>query len=196
MITNNQAINLAQTAIGELQDELIDSFGSFYNISAQELIRLASERDPSFMVELGKVIYAWMPSLTPRRQREALERVASRMEERLGQGPYEKMQLVPTLEEITKAYSDEMTSFDFGMFPELGIEIAKDVSSGSVKLVNESVEVVGSVGKGLGTLANESVTSSISIIKDLPKYLPWILGGLVLIVGVFGIGYIKKAIPK
>lgn len=196
MITNNQAINLAQTAIADLQEELVDSFGSFYNLSSAELIRIASERDSAFMVELGKVVYGWTPALTPRRQREALERVASRMEERLGVGPHPKIHLVPTLEEITKGFSDEMTSFDLGLFPELGIEIAKAVSNTSVKVVNQTVDVVGSVGKDLGSLAKEGVSSSISIIKDIPKYLPWIVGAAFILIAVFGFSYFKKAIPE
>ena len=191
-ITDNQAINLAQAVINDLQEELLDSFGTVYNLTTPEFIRLATERTPSYMKDIGLAAYIYIQDgMGQRRQKEAMEWLASRMEEKLGQGPYQPIQFIPSVDDIKNAFKEEMESFDFGLFPDLGIEIAKDVVGGLADSVEYGAKVVGSVGEKTVNLVETTLDSSSEAVASIPKMLPWILGAATLVVTIIGVFYVK-----
>lgn len=179
-ITNNQALKYADSVMYDFQNEMKDSFGDLYFLSLSEAIRVASVRDSQFMYLLGQAAYEWsLQGMDIRRQREAMERVASWQEDIVVNFPATPQELIPPLQLFLDGMKEEMSSFDLSFFPDKGVQVVKNIG----KKAEQTVEFVGNVTGNIGKTI-ENTTESFSKVS---KY-SWIFIAAAL-VGVLGIGY-------
>ena len=166
-LTNNQKIRYGEEALLSYQNAMVARFGEKYSLSYDSLRRLVIGREPDFLLDLGNAV--GMAGIGQRRLNEAMERVVMKS----------------TSDEIPKSWTfgsavaEELEDFDFSVFGDSAIAIAKD-----------TVEKGQEIGKDLG----EAVTGVTKSISFVGKNLVPIAGALLLILA--GIGFVwasKKA---
>lgn len=179
-IANVNAIKYANSVMYDFQNEMIDSFGDLYFMNIDEAIRVASIRDPNFMYLLGQAAYEYsIAGMTPRRQREAMERVASWQEDKIKSFPAAPAELIPPLQLFIDGMAKEMSEFDFSFFPDKGVQVVQNLT----KKVDATVEFVGNVAGNVG----ETLKNTTSNVAAVSKY-SWIFI-VAAMIGVLGIGY-------
>ena len=190
-ITYDQKAKFARIVLGYFVNEMIDSFGDLWKLNLQETERRALEKDKLYVDLLGDAAYRWtLNGMSPRRMREAVERVASRLED-------ENSATIPPMSYFITAFQQEMTEFDISIISGVGYEIFEDIVNAGNKVNDRIVQVVGSVGTSIGnTVENlgDAVENTSEGLGTITKYLPMIIVGIIvtILATLFKIGSNSK----
>lgn len=137
-----QRSRLGKEALIAFQNQMVAVWGNTYNVSIQELQNLVLSREPEFLLNLGESVY--MAKIGQRRLDEAMERVA------LAGSPTE----IPKLFTFQQGIAQELSDFDFSLFGDTALDIAKDAIKGGQNIVEKSLESSQSVIEGIGSTAD------------------------------------------
>lgn len=135
------SIGYGRQALVDLQNNLVGKFGNDYKLSVSELEQQLVNKNESAIDEIGKAVYA--SKFGYRRINESMERVVDKMEK-----PFP----LPSSFTIITGITDELKSFDFSIFSDVGVSIIED-SVETLKAGTEAIkkipEKLADTGEGL-----------------------------------------------
>lgn len=155
-LSNAQKARLGEQYLVSYQNEMVKRFGDDYNITFDSLKRIVLEREDDFLTNLGDA--AAVASLGQRRMAEAMERVAEKSTK----------DSIPKVYTFITGITDELSDFDFSLFSDVAIDIAKDIQQ-------KGQEVSESIG--------EAATGIVDSVGFLGRNLKMIVIGIVAIGG-------------
>lgn len=157
-ITDNQAISYGRNALLAYQNILVDWYGSDYKGDYQTLLNSVQSINSDWLKQVGYAV--WRSKLGDRRMHEAVERVI------------DKHGMKPVgFAAFNQGIVDELQSFDFSLFSDAAIDLAKSTG----KVVETTVDAVSDVGKG--------AIDSVSFLGKNLKWIVVIVVGLLVFVG-------------
>ena len=167
--STTQKVRYGRQALLEFQNIMVNTYGSDYNLSFDGLIQIVQKNEPDFMEKVGNTLIT--AGLGQRRLFEAMERVAYKA----------SPSKIPNAYSFNMGIAEELGSFDFSLFGDAALELAKDVST-SIKETTESLgtgakDLIKGAGSGLSFLGN-----------NFRMFLLAILGVVIIV----GFGWLKK----
>ena len=165
-----QKTRYGKEALMEFQNQMVSVWGNTYKLSIQELTNLVLSREPDFLSELGETVA--IAKIGQRRLAEAMERVA------LAGSPND----IPKLYTFEQGVAQELADFDFSLFGDTALDIARDAIQGGQKIVEKSLESSQSVIEGIGKSAD-----------FFGKYSTWIIGVVLLILAFIGVKWAERS---
>tara|TARA_R110000803_G_scaffold5670_1_gene18713 strand:+ start:8540 stop:9052 length:513 start_codon:yes stop_codon:yes gene_type:complete len=169
MVTDKQKIRLAQQALVSYNNQMIEEFGGdAYTLTPSSLERVIIAQSEDFLLEFGGALA--QSDLGIRRTAEAMERVVEKST------PND----IPRTFTFIQGIVDELSDFDFSLFSDTAIDIAKDFQE-------KGREVTESIG--------EAVTGVVDSVGFLGRNLKFIIMGIVAI-GAFILFNRTKSLSK
>lgn len=163
-LTDQQAIGYGRNALLAYQNILVDWYGSKYSGSYETLLNAVQNINSDWLKQVGYAV--WRSKLGDRRMHEAIERVI------------DKHGMTPVgFYEFNQGLIEEVKSFDFSLFSDAAIDLAKSTG----KVIENTVDAVSDVSKG-----------AIDSVSFLGKNLKWIVAIVVALLIFIGFKIVRK----
>lgn len=164
-LSDANKIRFGREALTSFQNQMVQRYGNEYQLSLDTLIKTLTTREPDFLIRLGGTVADG--DLGLRRLSEAMERVVIKS----------KPNEIPKIFTFQNAIAQELSDFDWSIFPDAAIDIVNQATS-TVSNVSDSVfEGVKGIGGAIGFIT---------------RNLKWILLGLLGVMLLFGAKWAKQ----